>query len=57
MINNVAIQMDPIHRINVKTDTSYVLIKEAQERGYNLFYYTPDLLSYNEGTITARVCL
>ena len=41
---NVAVQMDPIERINVRGDSTFALLLEAQRRGYALSYYTPDRL-------------
>lgn len=51
---NVAIQMDPIGSINPRTDSTLAMMREAQKRGHALFYYTPDMLSWNNGTITAQ---
>src|ERR1051325_7143250 len=42
---NVAVQMDPIARINVRGDSTFALLLEAQKRGHSLSYYTPDKLS------------
>ncbi|MFP4303839.1 glutathione synthase [Rhodosalinus sp.] len=50
----VAIQMDPIGAIDIDADTTFRLAEEAQARGHELFYYTPDRLAYEEGRITAR---
>ena len=50
----VALQMDPIGLVNPAGDSTLVLGLEAQARGYSLFYYTPDKLSYDEGTVVAR---
>ncbi len=55
MALKVAIQMDPIERINVAGDSSFALLLEAQSRGHNLFYYTPDRLSQLGRDIFARV--
>ena len=41
----VAVQMDPIARINIKGDSTFALLLEAQRRGHDVFYYTPDKLS------------
>jgi len=35
----VAIQGDPLHLINRKTDTTLLLALEAQKRNYKIFYY------------------
>ncbi|MGO4851484.1 glutathione synthase [Phaeovulum sp. W22_SRMD_FR3] len=50
----VAIQMDPIAAINIDADSTFRLAEEAQARGHELFYYTPDKLAYREGHILAR---
>lgn len=50
----VAIQMDPIGPIDINADSSFRIAEEAQARGHQLFYYTPDKLSYREGRILAR---
>jgi glutathione synthase len=49
----VAVQMDPIERINVEGDTTFALMLEAAARGHKLFYYTPDRLSLLEGALVA----
>lgn len=41
----VAVQMDPIARINIRGDSTFALLLEAQRRGHELSYYTPDRLS------------
>ena len=41
----IAVQMDPIDRINIAGDSTFALLLEAQKRGFELFYYTPDRLS------------
>ncbi len=50
----IAFQMDPIGPININADSTFRLMEEAQARGHELFYYTPDQLAYQEGRITAR---
>jgi glutathione synthase len=42
---NVAVQMDPIERINIRGDSTFALLLEAQKRGHRLSYYTPDRLA------------
>lgn len=49
----VAIQMDPIDAIDINGDSSFRIAEEAQARGHELFYYTPDKLAYREGRVTA----
>ncbi|MEZ5687035.1 MAG: glutathione synthase [Paracoccaceae bacterium] len=50
----VAIQMDPIGSINIDADSTFRIAEEAQARGHELFYYTPDKLIYREGRVLAR---
>ena len=50
----VAIQMDPIAPIDIDADSTFRIMEEAQARGHSLFYYTPDMLAYQEGRVTAR---
>jgi glutathione synthase len=52
---NVAVQMDPIARINIKGDSTFALLLEAQARGHRLSYYTPDRLALLDGRVFARV--
>src|SRR5580693_6577901 len=51
---NVAIQMDPVEAINIETDTTFLMMLEAQERGHSLWVYAPDHLSLQEGRVFAR---
>jgi glutathione synthase len=55
MTLNVAVQMDPIVRINVKGDSTFALLLEAQARGHRLSYYTPDRLALLNGKVFAAV--
>jgi len=50
----VAVQMDPILGINIDTDTSFLMMMEAQSRGHKLWFYTPDKLSQEDGRVFAR---
>ena len=50
----VAVQMDPIERINIAGDSTFALMLEAQRRGHSLFYYTPDRLSLRDGVLVAE---
>ncbi|MBO9450896.1 glutathione synthase [Tropicibacter sp. R16_0] len=50
----IAFQMDPIGNVDINADSSFRLAEEAQARGHELFYYSPDHLAYQEGRITAR---
>ncbi|WP_372887112.1 glutathione synthase [Shimia sp.] len=50
----IAFQMDPIQSVDINADSSFRLAEEAQARGHELFYYSPDQLAYEEGRVTAR---
>src|SRR6478752_2734211 len=51
----IAVQMDPIERINIKGDSTFALLLEAQKRGHRLSYYTPDRLAQLNGRVFATV--
>jgi glutathione synthase len=50
----VAVQMDPVLGINIETDTTFLMMWEAQQRGHRLWFYTPDKLSMEDGRVFAR---
>jgi glutathione synthase len=52
----VVVQMDPIERINIRADSTFAMLLEAQARGHALSYYTPDRLALrgNEVFTSAR---
>jgi glutathione synthase len=54
---NVAVQMDPIERINIRGDSTFALLLEAQKRGYSISYFTPDKLSLRGEELVAPVQL
>jgi glutathione synthase len=51
----IAVQMDPIQRINIKGDSTFALLLEAQKRGHKLSFYTPDRLALLNGRLFATV--
>ena len=53
MALSVAVQMDPIERINIRGDSTFALLLEAQKRGHTIGYYTPDRLAMREGRVFA----
>src|SRR5690348_2305831 len=55
MALTVAIQMDPIEKIDIAGDSTFALALEAQARGHGLLYYGPRDLTFREGKVTARV--
>jgi glutathione synthase len=55
MTLKIAVQMDPIERINIRGDSTFALLLEAQKRGHELSYYTPDRLALRDSRVTAAV--
>jgi glutathione synthase len=55
MALTVAIQMDPIERIDIGGDSTFALALAAQGRGHSLLYYGPRDLTFRDGLVTARV--
>ena len=49
----VVVQMDPIERIKIAGDSTFALLLEAQARGHDLYYYTPDRLSLDGARLVA----
>ena len=54
MALKVAVQMDPLERINIDGDTTFLMMLSAQARGHSLFVYTPDQLALENGRALAR---
>ena len=54
---SIAVQMDPIERINIRGDSTFALLLEAQKRGYTIAYYTPDRLALRGSNVVAAVQL
>src|SRR6185437_2129027 len=50
----VAVQMDPIDRIDIAGDSTFAILLEAQKRGHEIFYYTPPDLSLHGDKLLAR---
>ena len=50
-MQKIAIQMDKIEDIDIVFDSSFLICLEAQKRNYEIFYYQPQELFYNEGLI------
>lgn len=53
MALKVAVQMDPIEKINIAGDSTFALMLAAQERGHELFYYRPEELTLAAGDVVA----
>jgi len=50
----LAIQGSSLTRVNIETDTTLFLALEAQKRGYQIYYYEPQNLSFIDGKVTAK---
>ncbi len=48
MTLRVAVQMDPLHSINIAGDSSFALMLSAQKRGHDVFHYDVGSLSLDE---------
>ena len=53
MTLRVAVQMDPLDKINIAGASTFALMLAAQERGHRLFHYAAGDLSYRDGRLTA----
>ena len=54
MALRIAFQMDPIDQVNIDADSTFRLAEEAQARGHEVWYYTPDRLAWDNGRVQAR---
>ncbi|RFC62976.1 glutathione synthase [Fulvimarina endophytica] len=50
----IAVQMDHVSSVSIRGDSTFAMCLEAQARGYELWHYTPDLLSMRGTRVTAR---
>src|SRR5687767_1923792 len=55
MALKIAVQMDPIARINIRGDSTFALLLEAQKRTHSIAYYTPDRLVLRGAEVFATV--
>ena len=53
MPKKIAFQMDPIQGVDIRGDSTFQLAIEAQNREYEIYYYTPDRLAFDNGKVTA----
>ena len=51
----IAFQMDPIEDVDINADSTFRLAEEAQNRGHDLYVYTPNDLTFNRGKVVAKV--
>ena len=50
----IALQMDPLEKLNLKGDTTFILGHEALKRGFELYFYSPKDLTYKNGFVYAN---
>ena len=53
MMKILAIQGSDLRKVNFKTDTTLLLAAEAQKRGYRIYYYEPQNISFLNGKVIA----
>ena len=53
MTKILAIQGSDLKKVNIKTDTTILLASEAQKRGYQIYYFEPENLSFLNGKVIA----
>jgi glutathione synthase len=49
----VAVQMDPLEKINISGDSTFALMLAAQARGHRLYHYLAEDLTYQDGRLYA----
>ena len=53
MTKILAIQGSDLKKVKIKTDTTILLAAEAQKRGYKIYYFEPENLSFLNGKVIA----
>ena len=53
MTKILAIQGSNLKKVKIKTDTTILLAAEAQKRGYKIYYFEPENLSFLNGKVIA----
>ena len=51
----IALQMDPLERLDLKGDTTFILGLEAINRGFEVYFYSPNDLTYKNGFVYANI--
>ena len=49
----VAVQMDPLEKINISGDSTFAIMLGAQRRGHKLYHYLADALTWQDGRLYA----
>lgn len=50
----IGVQMDPIQDIAIQGDTSFALMLEAQARGWEIWWFSPDDVVFDRGVVRAQ---
>ena len=50
----IALQMDPLEKLDLKGDTTFILGLEAIKRGFKVFFYSPNDLIYKNSLVYAN---
>ena len=50
----VAVQMDPLEKINISGDSTFAIMLGAQARGHKLYHYLAEDLTYQDGRLYAE---
>ena len=50
----IALQMDPLENLDLTGDTTFIIGLEAIKRGFEVFFYSPSDLIYNNNFIYAN---
>ncbi len=53
MTKILAVQGSSLDKVNIKTDTTILLAAEAQKRGYKIYYFEPENISFLNGKVIA----
>ena len=51
----VAVQMDPLEKINISGDSTFAIMLSAQARGHRLYHYLAEDLTWQDGRLYAGV--
>ena len=50
----IALQMDPLEKLDLRGDTTFILGLEAIKRGFELYFYSPSDLIYKNNNVYAK---
>ena len=49
----IALQMDPLEKLNLNGDSTFILGFEAIKRGFELYFYSPSDLIFKDNNVYA----